>query len=453
MSKLSNSSLSSIFVLFRGVSFNLRIKMQERLLKAIHEENFIFIRMLLFVRSFSNRYALGGIRGYSVNGKKINPFQILFNISSLHLLLNKKTVLAKKLGIQVPIHFKKYNSNQKVRKKSIDNLRILAIVPDDWSSNIDDYGFPHLLHLKGSATNVGANFKHLYLSKILSDVSAKNFTFQIRKVQTFRPNLILVSGHKNSYSKELERFFAQLKKAIDIKIFMIFFDDWNDDYARIPRQWSSVVDYFLLYEYNSYVEQVVQREGGLSGRLLVAPIPRAELLTEKSSFGHGRENSVRFGFIGSIYLNRLPWLYAIKHFLSNQETYIPLEIVSSQSPGNHRKTIEQYLKFFQDKNKFVFHFLERTPNVFSFTSSVWDAFSVGSLVIAQVGTLHDPIEEFFLPGVHYLRFSNGLQLSEILVKLIHDPQSGIEIANSGHIFWRQNYSGRTFYEKLRTLLI
>lgn len=431
----------------RNISAIIRSRVQSSLPRAFDENRFIYILFVIFIRSFSNRHTLGGLKGYILSEIKLSPikvFRLAHNLWWPQSVEFESYVAPKST---VPTYLVQHVPKPSSNSKCFSNLNIVVIVPDSWSHKVTDYGFPHLLHLQGSAKYVGANFSTFHLSQVLDKNLDDSFLHQIIYLQTLSPDVIFISGHKNSYSKAIESFLMKLKKSVKAKFFMIFLDDWSLDYAKIPLQWSRVIDYFLVYEYNSCIENY-SKEVDLLQRIRVEPFPRAELIDIETDNLIYSDASIKFGFSGSLYLNRLPWLLTIKKHLQERKASIPLEIVATNSPGRHKNSIEQYLAFFQDRNRFVFHFLERTPNIFSFTSSVWDAFSCGSLVVAQVGPLHDPIEDFFIPGEHYLRFSNKSQLKIILDKLIYEPEFGKRIAKSGHEFWQKHYTGEIFYERL-----
>lgn len=433
-------------LILRIMSIKMRNLFQSKIVTWLDNNRFNRLLLMIFARSFSIRYTLGGLRGYLVNEVRITPLNCLLKLSNFRLSNDAEISLAESPNTVKPTYVRERYGMNTVNLTHNEEVQIVAVIPDSWSIKLSDYGFPHLLHLQRSASQFNLNVHPYYTSKLLSDESVENFYRQVDDLCNLNPKVIFISGHKSSYFEVIERFLTTIKQRIGSKIFMIFLDDWSDEYAKVALRWSGVVDFFLPYEYGSVIERELDKRE-LADKVLVEPFPRATLVEQPKDKTIFTGQDISFGFSGSLYLNRLPWLLIIKSYLNRQENKIPFVISSNNFPGRHRNSIEDYFKFFHDCS-FTFHFLERTPGIFSFTSSVWDAFSCGSLVIVQVGKDYDPVEDFMIPNQHYLRFSDGEQLKSLLDRLIKDPEVGREIAMSGHQAWKEFYRGNYFYARI-----
>ena len=446
MRLLPKRSLLKPLVILRIMSIKLRNLFQSKVVIWIDKNRFNIILLMIFTRSFSIRHTLGGLRGYLVNGVRITPLNWILKLSNFRLSKAAEISRAESPIVVKPTYVRERDGINIGNFTHNEEVQIVAIIPDSWSTKLSDYGFPHFLHLQRSASQFNLNVHPYHTSKLLSDESVENFYRQVDVLCNLKPKVIFISGHKSSYFEVIERFLTTIKQRIGSKIFMIFLDDWSDEYAKVALRWSGVVDFFLPYEYDSVVERELDKRE-LADKVLIEPFPRATLVEQPKDKTIFTGQDISFGFSGSLYLNRLPWLLIIKSYLNRQDCKIPFVISSNSSPGRHRNSIEDYFKFFHDC-RFTFHFLERTPGIFSFTSSVWDAFSCGSLVIVQVGKDHDPVEDFMIPNQHYLRFSDGEQLKSVLDQLIKDPEVGREIAMSGHQAWKEVYQGNYFYARI-----
>ncbi len=432
----------------RKYTHKTRLRLNVKLAEGIENRNFLFISLILAYRTLSERHTLGGLKGYSING--LGKVDLRFTGRSWRRIRERNWVIERGFASEdqpTPRYIEINRSNLGFAKEKIDTLKILAILPSDWSRDVDEFGFPHYLHLRRAAENLGVKFASLKLEETLRDIARSKAPNVIKTIDEISPNLIFISGHKNSYKREFANFLLQLKSGRELKLVMLFLDDWSLEYGNMALAWSEIVDLFLPYEFDSFVASQIAASGR-DIRYEVEPFPRAEFgLVQKEQYLDAK-GKVKINFIGSLYLSRAPWLWIISRYLSTYWPDVEISIQSNFGPGKHQRTIKEYFELYSSKDTVYIHFLERTPNVFSFTSSVWDAFSSGSLVMVQVGKDNDPLQDFFVPKVHYLRFSSIDELCTTLDFLCENPGQVIKIANAGFAFWRQNYSGNAFFNKL-----
>ena len=86
--------------------------------------------------------------------------------------------------------------------------------------------------------------------------------------------------------------------------------------------------------------------------------------------------------------------------------------------------------------------------MFTLTASVWDSLANGSLVVVQTEKGNDPLEKFFIPGVHYLQFSCAHELKEIVKALSGDRKLASRIATTGHNYFLKHYNAVQLFSNL-----
>ena len=79
---------------------------------------------------------------------------------------------------------------------------------------------------------------------------------------------------------------------------------------------------------------------------------------------------------------------------------------------------------------------------------MWDSFANGSLTIVQTDAINDPLDKFFIPGVHYLRFGCAHELKEVIQFLDDDESHAKRIALAGQAYFEENYGPTTLFEDL-----
>ena len=218
-------------------------------------------------------------------------------------------------------------------------------------------------------------------------------------------------------------------------------DDWNIEYSKLVERWDPYIDFALLYEYDSFVSKNVSLK---HAQVMVWPFPRQSVYPNALVRNSPRD----YNFFGSIYLNRLPWIFLINRFLIQLQDSRKFHALSSISAGNYKLTIRDYLQQFIGDHKAFFHFLERTPGTYTLTASVWDSLANGSLTIVQTDHTSDPLDKFFMPGVHYLRFSCSHELKEIIDMLNEHGDRGRQIAAAGYAHYLDNYSALKMFTRL-----
>lgn len=81
-------------------------------------------------------------------------------------------------------------------------------------------------------------------------------------------------------------------------------DDWSDEYSEVVKKWGEAVDKILVYETNCAVSSSVSVD-----KILIWPFPRLLGFTNANEILYSSFDKIKF--IGSPYLNRIPWLFFI----------------------------------------------------------------------------------------------------------------------------------------------
>ena len=334
---------------------------------------------------------------------------------------------------------------------SSSKLSVLSLLPAGWARSRDNIGFPHTYHIIMTAKIADVKLVDLPTNKISANPKSqeqmiKELEWQSveKAITQFLPNILLISGHKRSFDSFNKEFLIYLKSKYNLKVLLLLLDDWSTEYVEMIENWGDAMDKVLIYEENCVVTQKIS-----SDKLFLWPFPR--LVSTNQNLKVFNYESLRIRFFGSVYLNRIPWLTFIKKICSKYPNLV-LEVNSGAKASQYSLNVGQYLDSYS-QSEITIHFLERTPGVFTFTSSVWDAFAGGSLVIAQVGSEFDPISTFFRPGIDYLPFASLSELSKIIDELYRFPGLVTQIAASGRDFMLTNYNPKRMYSYLARELL
>jgi hypothetical protein len=421
----------------------------------IKQRKIVLPLFYIIFRIYSRKYLSGGLfkyRYFQFEDKiytKLPGTRFVLAIFVLFFTKGKHSpeYLQRSLIVHTP-KYVEYLKENKLKETSIDRsmLRIMSLLPGVWARNQEDFGFPHFYHLSKSAELANVSISDFPTNFIVSNPSIQDFDLKKEEWQKIeisiiknQPNLVMISGHKRSFDDLGKDLLYSLKKKYHFKVVLLMLDDWSIDYLKVVEKWDYVVDKVLIYESKCIISDSLKPE-----RILIWPFPR--LIQKVFSPVEEKFTLRKIKFIGSPYLNRVPWLYFFsiitqKYPNVNLEFNVPIKI------GSHPNSIQNYLSSYASGDVSV-HFLERTPNIYTFTSSIWDAFSGGSLVIAQIGHNHDPISDFFRPGIDYIPFRTVEELKAIIDRLFHCPELILEISNSGQSFMKENYNANDLYDYL-----
>lgn len=413
----------------------------------------------LILQKMSRNYLAGGLAGYKYfYSRRIIVRFFDSSIARAFWRSNLKKQREKDMFLEIQrlskpqSHFSKVlNRNHVVGLDKLGSLRILSLLPQGWARTKEEIGFPHAYHLLMTAKIANVNVID-FPTKVISanprshDREAKISEWQRveKTIIQSSPNFLLVSGHKRSFDPVNKEVIENLKVKYDLKVLLLLLDDWSDEYVEMIEDWGNAVDKVLVYESNSVVSQSISSE-----KKLLWPFPR--LVTINDITQTSTSHSLQIKFFGSTYLNRVAWLSFTKRICSKYQN-ISFEFNSGASAGQYSLNVGDYLDSYH-QSRITIHFLERTPGVFTFTSSVWDAFAGGSLVIAQIGSNDDPISTFFRPGIDYLPFVTLNDLSSLIDKLSRSPDLAPQIASSGQRFLLANYNPRKMYSYLANQLL
>jgi hypothetical protein len=328
-------------------------------------------------------------------------------------------------------------------------VKMLSLLPASWPRKIEGKGFPHAWHLAESAKTSKINFFDYPTNFISGNPSVRSLSdiaTEWEEINNFidniQPNIIILSGHKRSFShNNIDGLIRLRGNHPGVKVCLLIIDDWSLEYQEMVEDWDEFVDYILVYEFDS----ILSKHALLTNaKFLIWPFPRQSVKANCST----HTNNLLYVFLGSIYLNRLPWLLLLQRQLNKSHINRAITMDTRNVAQTNKSNIKDYLTKLSGSHKVVFHFLERTPRVFTFTSSVWDSFSNNSLVVVQTDSKTDPVEKFFKPGIHYLRFQCHCELT-MLIDWIHENKSQAqEIANVGHEFFIREYNSNKLFNYL-----
>ena len=424
-------------------------------LKQISLQHFILPFIYIYLQRFSKKYLVGGLRGYKIfssNDKFFiqslnqNFLRASYMINSRKIQIKLTNLTNKKIHKSLPYYANIINSGSLLNSSDKNKLKILTLLPKPWARNIQDFGFSHTYHILKTAELVNLSIIDNPTISISSnplgqlvETKKKEWDLIEDRIIEYSPNIIIISGHKRSFDPLNKATLIKLKTKYNIKVLLLMLDDWSDEYSEVVKKWGEAVDKILVYETKCAVSSSVSVD-----KILIWPFPRLLRFTNANEILYSSFDKIKF--IGSPYLNRIPWLFFIS-IACLKYPNLKLDINSSSKIGEHPKTVGDYLNSYS-AGDVTLHFLERTPDIYTFTSSVWDAFSGGALVIAQVGEKYDPIADFFRPGIDYLPFTTLNELLEIIDKLYLYPDLIYKISKSGKDFMADNYNANKLYNYL-----
>lgn len=424
-------------------------------LKKISKRKVIFPFLYITYQKRSKKHLVGGLHQYKYF---TTPSKSLFYLGSgsvlraLWVIFFKKQVSATHIAkIMHPQSTSLFNSNLEKFQQThgdhkIGSFKLLSLLPATWARNLDDHGFPHAYHFLQSAKRANVSIFDFPTRAISANPISQTSTDKKKEWELIEEliiktssKILVISGHKRSFDSFNLEILLRLKNKHSLTILLLMLDDWSTNYLNVVQSWGNVIDKVLVYEF----ENTITKEFDPS-KVLVWPFPRLAKLSNLSKSYKKSFDAIKF--VGSPYLNRIPWLFFIS-IICRKIPGLKLDFDSAAKIGEHKKSVGDYLEFYS-QGEVTLHFLERTPNVYSFTSSVWDAFAGGALVIAQVGVNHDPISDFFRPGIDYLPFTSLSELLVILETLQSHPNLIEDIAISGLDFMKQNYSASKLFNYL-----
>jgi hypothetical protein len=445
------------------VSLNLKFRqarqrIAEFAISLIAEEKFLIPFLYLCIQKFSKNYLSGGIFGYKYfhSGRIL---QKIFDRSIFRAFMlisfDKRNKRVDKLEFPGTNESTTYFSNiiqqsYSDNRDKLNQLRILSLLPSGWARTKNEMGFPHAYHLSLTARQTEISYFDLPTKAISANPRMQVQRVKEREwqevedlVDKYSINTLLVSGHKRSFDPVNKQALGRIKAKYDVKVLLLMLDDWSNEYLEVVENFGNVIDKVLVYDKECIVANSISTD-----RYLLWPFPRYICKKEKSQ--NSTSENIKIKFIGSAYLNRMPWLTLLKK-LSTRYPNLNLDLSTAVKTGQYSLTAGQYLDLYCQSDLTI-HFLERTPGVFTFTSSLWDAFAERSLVIAQVGSDHDPIAAFFRPGLDYLPFQSIPDLQEIVYNLNRFPESIKKISTSGHKFMLDNYNPHNMFNYLADAL-
>lgn len=398
----------------------------------------------------SKSYLSGGLLGYYFchnQNCKMNLISMLRILYVRRLSYSCASLDAKPSDISKPEFAKLLESTS--GDYDFKEVKLLSLLPANWPRELEGKGFPHAWHLAESAKTSRVEFFDYPTNFISGNPNVNNIddiTKEWREINEFidkiQPNLIILSGHKRSFSnKNINGLMRLRRNHPGVKVCLLLLDDWSLEYQAMIESWDNFVDYILVYEFESVLFNNVILK---NAKFLIWPFPRKSVKPNSVT----PVSKLSFNFYGSIYLNRLPWLLLLKSYLKKSKIDLDLIIDTGSLNAIHKLDIEQYLNKYVGSNKVFLHFLERTPNVYTFTSSVWDSFSHQSLVVVQTNFNNDPVQNFFKPGVHYLRFRCSHELIVLVDWINRNRLQAQEIAIAGNAYFKKNYNSNKLFSYL-----
>jgi hypothetical protein len=432
-----------------------REKLTYLALEEINKGKILIPFLYIAYQKRSKKYLIGGLAHYKyfpIKAKLASNLGSGSIFRALWVIYFKKQASTTHMArIQKSLSMPFFNSSLEKSQQNhdelkISNFKLLSILPATWARNLDDRGFPHAYHFLQSAELAGVSILDFPTSAISSNPN--NQTSEDKKhewelieelIVNHASKIVVISGHKRSFDSLNKDVLLGLKTKHGLTILLLMLDDWSIDYLNVVQNWGEVIDKVLVYE----VENIISKKIDPS-KVLVWPFPRLVKLSNRPKNFKISFDAIKF--VGSPYLNRIPWLFFIS-LICRKNPGLKLKFDSATKIGKHKKSVGDYFDLYS-QGEVTLHFLERTPNVYSFTSSVWDAFACGSLVIAQVGINHDPISDFFRPGIDYLPFTSLSELMMIFENLRLHPNLIEDIAISGQNFMKQNYNANKLFSYL-----
>ena len=432
-----------------------REKLTYLALEEINKGKILIPLLYIAYQKRSKKYLIGGLAQYTYfpiktksasNSSSGSIFRALWVI-----LFKKQASTTHTSSIKKSLGMPFFNSGLEKSQQNHGDLKtssfkLLSLLPAAWARSLDDHGFPHAYHFLQSAELARVSIFDFPTRAISSNPisqTSKDKKHEWKLIEELIVNhaikIIVISGHKRSFDTLNKDILFELKTKYGLTILLLMLDDWSSDYLNVVQNWDEVIDKVLVYE----VENTISKNFNPS-KVLVWPFPRIVKLSNPSRTFQKSFDAIKF--VGSPYLNRIPWLFFIS-LICRKNPGLELKFDSATKIGKHKKSVGDYFDLYS-QGEVTLHFLERTPNVFSFTSSVWDAFAGGSLVIAQVGINHDPISDFFRPGIDYLPFTSLSELLIIFENLRLHPNLIGDIAISGQNFMKQNYNAHKLFNYL-----
>jgi len=374
---------------------------------------------------FSKNYLSFGIKGYRYFRKR-------------KVVIDKSKV--------VPSHRRNQQILDKSQRKDFSGICILNLFPATFPRKAEYEGLPFAYFLRESATEIGLeyyDFPTEHISNFLSKDDFINLREEISKIQEFirenKVSHILWYAHRRSATELNVQFLRNLREEYDVQVICWLTDNWNFEYVELANLYGDFADLILVNDFNDSFEHLVNQD--IDYKVLWQPRPKP------LSHLHSKSTSPEQNFIfqGTYYLNRIPWLILISKVLAKAGKKLRHH---GNSNTQYTLSIKDYLSTYSNGQTISFHFLERTPGIYSLTASIWDAISQGSLVIVQTCIDQDPLESFFIPGEHYLRFESYADLKLLIARILSDSYFATSIAKNGFDYYHKNYNPKSYWQKI-----
>ena len=335
---------------------------------------------------------------------------------------------------------------ENLKGNTFTGMFVLNLFPATFPRTAESEGLPFAYFLKKSTTNVSLKYDDLpteYISNYLSKDDYINLHKEIRSIEEYiqenKVSHIFWYAHKRSATEFNVQFLRNLREKYGVQVICWLTDNWNTEYVQLANLYGDFADLILVNDFNEYF--ALQVNENVDYRVLWQPRPKPLRQVNFKSTSLDQ----KFIFQGTYYLNRIPWLVLISSVLAKAGKKLHH---NGNSNTQYTLSIEDYLRTYSSGQTISFHFLERTPGVYSLTASIWDAISQGSLVIVQTCLEQDPLESFFIPDEHYLRFESYSDLKSLISRIISDSDFATSIAMNGFSYYHKNYTPESYWQKI-----
>lgn len=395
------------------------------LIRRIGSGSLITFAPFLIAGLFSKNYLSFGIKSYK--------------------FFNRRKVVTEQSKILVSQRRSQLTSTY-LERNNFASFCVLNLFPTTFPRTAESKGLPFAYFLSQSAEEIKLQY-YDYPTQYLSNYLSKNDIMNLEQEMTIVEDFIRVNkvshilwyAHKRSATKLNIEFLKKLRDKHHVKVICWLTDNWNIEYVELANLYGDLAELILVNDFNPYFELLVNEN--VQYRVLWQSRPKP---LQRSNLQSTYLNQ-NFIFQGTYYLNRIPWLVLISKVLAKTGKKL-------QHRGNsntlYSLSVDDYLKTYSTGQTFSFHFLERTPGIYSLTASIWDAFSQGSLVIVQTCLKQDPLENFFTPDEHYLRFETYADLKILISRILSDSNFAASIADNGFNYYSKNYNAKSYWQKI-----
>jgi len=374
---------------------------------------------------FSKNYLSFGIKGYKYFRKR-------------NVVVNQAEVLHSRRRNQLKL--------ENLEGNDFTGMFVLNLFPAIFPRTAESKGLPFAYFLKESTTHISLkydDFPTKYISNYLSKDDYINLHEEMKSIEIYiqehEVSHIFWYAHKRSATKLSVQFLRNLREKYGVQVICWLTDNWSIEYVQLANLYSDFADLILVNDFSECFELQVNQK--VDYRVLWQPRPKP---ISPHNF-NSTSLEQKFFFQGTYYLNRIPWLVLISAVLAKAGKKLHH---NGNSNTQYALSIEDYLSTYSSGQAISFHFLERTPGIYSLTASIWDAISQGSLVIVQTCIEQDPLESFFIPDEHYLRFESYSDLKSLMSRIISDSNFATSIAMNGFSYYHKNYTPESYWKKI-----